>query len=115
LSYPSYFLSPDSSPNQPQDLDKSEKPRYNNINSIPRSHAMAVSISIENMTVSEKLAAMEALWESLSSDPSNIPSPSWHGDVLAAREDEASQNKDCFVDWEDCKKTFLGTTKNNPG
>lgn len=70
---------------------------------------MAASISIETMTVSEKLEAMEALWESLSAEPSNVPSPSWHADVLAAREKEIQGGKCRVLDWDACKKMLRET------
>lgn len=46
-------------------------------------------MSLENMlaalTPSEKLAAMNILWRDLSSNPAGFVSPDWHGDVLADR------------------------------
>jgi hypothetical protein len=33
----------------------------------------------------DKLAALDILWRELSSNPSDLPSPDWHGDVLEAR------------------------------
>lgn len=43
------------------------------------------TIPIESFTVAEKLLLMERLWKDLSKQPSNVASPEWHGDVLAAR------------------------------
>ena len=39
-------------------------------------------ISIDGLTVVQKLNLMEQLWVELSRKPSDIPSPDWHGDVL---------------------------------
>ena len=36
-----------------------------------------------NLTVGEKLAAMDLLWRDLSRSPSVYASPDWHGPVLA--------------------------------
>jgi len=47
---------------------------------------MAVTLQLEKMTTSDKLAAMELLWDDLSRDAESVPSPAWHGDVLEARE-----------------------------
>jgi putative addiction module component (TIGR02574 family) len=40
---------------------------------------------IERMTVDERLQTMELLWTSLARTPEAVPSPSWHGEVLAER------------------------------
>ena len=37
------------------------------------------------MSRAERLAAMEALWDSLVEEESDIESPEWHRDVLAER------------------------------
>ena len=67
---------------------------------------MAAGIQINEMTVSEKIAAMEALWESLSTDPSYEPSPPWHGEVLAAREKNVREGTAKLLDWDECKKAL---------
>jgi len=40
---------------------------------------------IERMSLTERLQAMELLWASLTRTPEAVPSPDWHGEVLAAR------------------------------
>ncbi|MGO8927626.1 MAG: addiction module protein [Limisphaerales bacterium] len=40
---------------------------------------------IEQMSLEERLQAMELLWSSLSRTPNAVPSPDWHGDILAER------------------------------
>ena len=40
------------------------------------------TLEIKKMSTIEQLHAMEALWESLIEEESNIVSPSWHEDVL---------------------------------
>jgi len=42
-------------------------------------------ILLTNLTVGEKLAAMDLLWRDLSRSPSVYASPDWHGPVLADR------------------------------
>lgn len=46
-------------------------------------------MSIENilatLTPAEKLAAIDFLWRDLSTNPANVVSPDWHGDVLVER------------------------------
>ena len=40
---------------------------------------------LNELTVSEKLQMMESLWDSLCQQPTNIPSPVWHGEILVQR------------------------------
>ena len=61
-------------------------------------------ISIDGLTVVQKLNLMEQLWVELSRKPSDIPSPDWHGDVLANRRQMVESGQVDFVDWSDAKK-----------
>jgi putative addiction module component (TIGR02574 family) len=65
---------------------------------------MSIDRSIEGMSVAEKLALMESLWEDLSRRPETIPSPQCHGDVLAARIAAVREGRTNFVDWDDAKR-----------
>ncbi len=40
---------------------------------------------IEQMSLEERLQMMELLWTSLARTPEAVPSPDWHGAVLADR------------------------------
>jgi hypothetical protein len=44
------------------------------------------AIQIDQMTLEEKLLAMESLWDDLCRREANIPMPQWHKDVLDERE-----------------------------
>jgi len=44
-------------------------------------------LPLDQMTVEEKLHLMEILWDDLSRMPEQTPSPAWHAEVLAERED----------------------------
>jgi putative addiction module component (TIGR02574 family) len=46
---------------------------------------MIEAAEIERMSKTERIQAMELLWNSLSSNPSELESPGWHGEVLAQR------------------------------
>ena len=65
---------------------------------------MSTEISLDKMTVADKLALMERLWEDLSRQPENVPSPEWHGDVLAQRMAAVRDGRTDFVDWDDAKR-----------
>ena len=47
---------------------------------------MKAFLPLDQMTTEDKLLAMEQLWEDLSRTPEQVPSPAWHGEVLAERE-----------------------------
>lgn len=65
---------------------------------------MHFSIPLEQMSVEEKLQAIEEIWSDLASAPGKIPSPSWHADVLRAREKRISEGKSHFLDISEAKK-----------
>ena len=46
---------------------------------------MIAAAEIEQMTVAERLEAMELLWRSISAKPERVVSPTWHGEVLQER------------------------------
>ncbi|MFA6053212.1 MAG: addiction module protein [Methylobacter sp.] len=62
------------------------------------------TIQIKNLTVTEKIQAMETLWDSLCAHADNISSPTWHSETLQQREEMLNNGTDSFVDWNDAKK-----------
>ena len=60
-------------------------------------------LPLNEMSVEEKVQTMEALWQSLSSDPAAIESPSWHEKELAERERKIESGEAKFVAWEKAK------------
>lgn len=65
---------------------------------------MSKTLQLEAMSTAEKLRAMEAIWEDLSRNESDIKSPEWHGEVLRDREARYKVGKESAVDWETAKK-----------
>ena len=65
---------------------------------------MSADLAIESMTLTEKLALMERLWSDLSRCPEDVPSPEWHGEVLAERIVAVREGRMEFVDWDAAKK-----------
>ena len=47
---------------------------------------MPFNLPLKEMTLHEKLAAMESLWEDLARTPETIESPAWHKDILDERQ-----------------------------
>ncbi|MCX7045987.1 MAG: addiction module protein [Candidatus Sumerlaeota bacterium] len=72
---------------------------------------MSVTIPLEQMTLPEKLRALEDIWSDLCQNSENIPSPSWHGEVLRDREILIEQGKESSLDWEEAKKKIRESVK----
>ena len=58
---------------------------------------MIDSSQIERMSVTERLQAMDQLWDSLTRDGDEIPSPTWHQDILADRKARAQRGEAKFL------------------
>jgi putative addiction module component (TIGR02574 family) len=54
---------------------------------------MLVMEQISRMSSSERLEAIELLWESFSKEGIDYPSPDWHGKVLAERSEMIESGK----------------------
>ena len=59
---------------------------------------MPFNLPLKDMTLKEKLAAMESLWEDLARTPEVVESPAWHKDILDERRQRLR-----FIDWETAK------------
>ena len=64
---------------------------------------MVTKLPLHEMTIQEKLAAMEALWEDLSRSPQTIESPGWHKEILDDRRQRVADGTAHFEDWETAK------------
>ena len=65
---------------------------------------MSVRLPLEEMTLHEKLVAVELLWEDLARSPEGVESPRWHKDLLDARTQRIAEGTAQFTDWERAKK-----------
>lgn len=65
---------------------------------------MQPALPLDQMTIPEKLRAMEEIWQDLCRTPDSVPSPSWHADVLRAREERIRKGSSKFTDWSKAKK-----------
>ncbi len=65
---------------------------------------MELSLNLDKMTVEDKLAAMERLWEDLGRTPEAVQSPSWHGEILSARETRITESKATFAPLDEVKE-----------
>jgi hypothetical protein len=64
---------------------------------------MSKILPLKEMTLHEKIAAMELLWEDLAGSSEPIESPAWHKDVLDERRLRIAEGEAQFIDWETAK------------
>ena len=64
---------------------------------------MSVNLPLREMSLQEKLAAMELLWEDLARSPESVESPTWHKDILDERRQKIAEGNAQFEDWETAK------------
>lgn len=69
---------------------------------------MNVTLPLPEMTRTEKLRAMEELWDDLCHSAEELPSPAWHGEVLAERAKRVEAGQAEFRPWEAVKARLLG-------
>jgi putative addiction module component (TIGR02574 family) len=67
---------------------------------------MPFHLPLKEMTIQEKLAAMESLWEDLARTPEAIESPAWHKEVLDERLHNLKEGKSQLIDWETAKEAL---------
>ncbi len=58
---------------------------------------------ISKMSVLERLQTMEALWDSLTREPTGIKSPKWHEDMLSNRKEKIESGHAKFISLEELK------------
>jgi hypothetical protein len=64
------------------------------------------TLEIEKMGTSERLAAIEMLWDALCHDDANIKSPAWHEEVLIARKQRIESGQAKFFTMDQLKERF---------
>ena len=72
---------------------------------------MELAIPLAEMTIAEKLRALEEIWSDLQSTPDEVPSPAWHTDILRAREDRVREGSSQFGDWGEAKSRIRDNAK----
>ena len=72
---------------------------------------MDVQLPLDSMTTLDKLRVLERIWDDLQRRPEEVPSPSWHGDVLQNREDRIKEGSSQFSDWTEAKARIRDRTK----
>jgi Putative addiction module component len=72
---------------------------------------MLANLPLNEMSLEEKLQAMEALWDDLSREPDRIESPSWHEHVLKETQRRVESGQATFSDWEKAKGSIRDRLK----
>ena len=67
----------------------------------------ATTLPLGEMTHAAKLRAMEELWDDLCHSAEGVPSPAWHGAILAERAQRVSSGEAQFHEWDDVKARLL--------
>jgi hypothetical protein len=61
------------------------------------------ALPVQNMSLEEKLQAMEDLWASISSNEPLVEVPQWHIDALRTTEADLQAGRDQPLDWDVAK------------
>lgn len=65
---------------------------------------------IDKLSTTERLSAMEQLWDALTRSDAHLPSPDWHGEVLAARKTAAEEGRANFLTLEQLRERLQAPT-----
>jgi hypothetical protein len=68
---------------------------------------ISAAINLKEMTIEQKLEAIEYIWDDLCRNAEDIPSPEWHREELEKREKELLSGNSELIDWETAKKGLI--------
>ena len=72
---------------------------------------MIESAEIERMSIAERLQTIEEIWDSLYRHGNDVPSPDWHGDVLADRKARAQRGEAKFLTLDELRSRTRGAKR----
>ncbi len=72
---------------------------------------MSIDISLENLTIAEKIQLLERVWNDLCREKGNVRSPEWHKAVLEERRRRLEDGTVAVSVWEDAKERLLNLGK----
>lgn len=67
----------------------------------------ATTLPLSEMSHASKLRVMEELWDDFCHSAESVPSPAWHGEVLAICAERVAKGEAEFREWEDVKERLL--------
>ena len=65
---------------------------------------MQNTFDIGNLSKEDKLRVMEAIWEDLSKEDTEVESPKWHREALQETEQRLNLGEEKKIDWQTAKK-----------
>jgi len=68
---------------------------------------MSVELSLNTMTVAEKVQLLETVWDNLCRESGDVKSPDWHRAVLEERTLRLETGKVTVSPWSDAKARLL--------
>ncbi len=68
------------------------------------------ALHLDKMTIADKMRTMEALWDDLCRRADGISSPTWHHDILKAREQGVLAGEASFCECDTAKKRIREST-----
>lgn len=72
---------------------------------------MNIITQLDQLNTMKKIRTMEYLWDDLCRHAEEVPSPAWHGEVLAQREQSVAEGSAVFRDWETEKSRIRDSLK----
>ncbi|MCX6925548.1 MAG: addiction module protein [Verrucomicrobia bacterium] len=72
---------------------------------------MIEAAEIEKMSLDERLQTMELLWTSIARTPDAVPSPAWHGEILATRMAKIGRGEAEFLTVAELKERLQKSTR----
>ncbi|MBN1587903.1 MAG: addiction module protein [Pirellulales bacterium] len=67
---------------------------------------MEFALPLDQMTVVDKLRAIEVLWNDLSRNPEDVSSPPWHEDVLMERQRQIEEGRAKFIPLDEFRRSI---------
>ena len=67
---------------------------------------------IKKLNLKEKLQLIDMLWNDILTRETEIPSPSWHENILKDRKEAVEKGIEKILDWEKAKESIINETKN---
>ncbi len=72
---------------------------------------MQKTLPLDEMSITEKLVAINQIWEDLVRKADDVPSPEWHKDVLSARANRIKNGEAHFKDFNSVKSELRSEFK----
>lgn len=68
---------------------------------------MPIELSLETLSVAEKVRLLEDVWQSLCSQSGDVRSPEWHREVLEIRKQRLENGRATVSPWGEAKARLL--------